>query len=70
MFNTSTHSGPFEVLLPGNKADIPKEISWLKLKCTARCWWLMLIILATWEAEIRKIILPSQPRQIVHETLA
>jgi hypothetical protein len=26
----------------------------------ARCWWLMLVILATWEAEIRRIMVPGQ----------
>jgi hypothetical protein len=30
----------------------------------------MPVILATQEAEIRRIIDPSQPRQIVHETLS
>jgi hypothetical protein len=30
----------------------------------------MLVILATQEAEIRKITVRSQPRQIVHETLS
>jgi hypothetical protein len=30
----------------------------------------MPIILATQEAEIRKIVVESQPRQIVHETLS
>jgi hypothetical protein len=28
----------------------------------------MPVILATWEAEIRRIMVPGQPRQIVHET--
>jgi hypothetical protein len=32
--------------------------------------WLISIILATWEAEIRSIAVQSQPRQIVHETLS
>jgi hypothetical protein len=27
-------------------------------------------ILATWEAEIRRIVVRSQPGQIVHETLS
>jgi hypothetical protein len=36
----------------------------------ARCWWLTPVILATQEAEIRRIIVQSQPRQTVHETLA
>jgi hypothetical protein len=34
----------------------------------ARLWWLMLIILATWEAEIEQIMVPGQPGQIVLET--
>jgi hypothetical protein len=32
--------------------------------------WLLLIILATREAEIRRITVRSQPRQIVRETLS
>jgi hypothetical protein len=32
----------------------------------ARCWWLTPVIVATWEAEIKRI---NQPRQIVPETL-
>jgi hypothetical protein len=38
-------------------------------KSPARCWCLMSIILATWEAEIRRIVVPGQPRQILWETL-
>jgi hypothetical protein len=34
----------------------------------ARHWWFMHVILATREAEIRRITVQSQPRQIVHET--
>jgi hypothetical protein len=30
----------------------------------ARRWWLTSVILATWEAEIRKIVVQGQPRQI------
>jgi hypothetical protein len=32
--------------------------------------WLMPVILATQEAEIRRIVIRSQPGQIVHETLS
>jgi hypothetical protein len=36
----------------------------------ARRWWLMPIILATQEAEIRRIEVRRKPRQTVHETLS
>jgi hypothetical protein len=31
----------------------------------SRCQWFMPIILATWEAEIGRIVVPGQPRQII-----
>jgi hypothetical protein len=37
---------------------------------TARCWWLTPVIVVTQEAEIRRIAVRSQPRQIVHEILS
>jgi hypothetical protein len=36
----------------------------------ARCQWLTFVILATQEAEIRRISFQSQPGQIVHESLS
>jgi hypothetical protein len=34
----------------------------IKILLQARCWWLTPVILATWEAEIRRIMVRSQPR--------
>jgi hypothetical protein len=34
----------------------------------ARCWWLKLVILASLEAEIRRIEVQGQPKQIVLQT--
>jgi hypothetical protein len=41
-----------------------------KLYNSAGCWWLTPVILATQEAEIRRIKVPSQPGQAVHKTLS
>jgi hypothetical protein len=43
---------------------------WQKSKARARCWWLPPVILATQEAEIRRITVQGQPGQIVHKTLS
>jgi hypothetical protein len=40
----------------------------LMRKDLAGCWWLTPVILATWEAEIRRILVQGHPKQIVHET--
>jgi hypothetical protein len=37
--------------------------------CLAGCWWLTLVILATPEAEIRRIAVQKQHEQIVHKNL-
>jgi hypothetical protein len=36
----------------------------------ARCWWFMTIIVAIQEAEIRRIMVPNQPGQILLKTLS
>jgi hypothetical protein len=41
-----------------------------RLKMEAERWWLTPRILATCEAEIRRIAVQGQPRQIVRETLS
>jgi hypothetical protein len=35
---------------------------------TAGCQWLTPVILATWEAEIRRTSVPDSPEQIEHKT--
>jgi hypothetical protein len=37
---------------------------------TAGHWWFTPIMLAIQEAEIRRTVVQSQPRQIVHQTLS
>jgi hypothetical protein len=36
--------------------------------CTAGSWWVTPIILATWEADIGRIVVGGQPEQILQET--
>jgi hypothetical protein len=48
----------------------PLETQLLKDHSDAGCWWVMPVILATLDAEIRKVTVQSQPGQIVHETLS
>jgi hypothetical protein len=36
----------------------------------AGCWWLMPIILTSQDTEQKKMVVQSQPRQMVHETLS
>jgi hypothetical protein len=47
-----------------------KKIFILKISFLTRHWWLTPVILATQEAEIRRLEVQSQPRQIVCKTLS
>jgi hypothetical protein len=40
------------------------------LKTSVRAWsqWFTPVILATWESEIRGVVVQGQPEQMVHET--
>jgi hypothetical protein len=51
-------------------AQAYKARPYLKNTKEARRRWLTPVILATQEAEIRKILIEASPRQIVHETLS
>jgi hypothetical protein len=60
-----------DCLNPGVQSHVVKPYFIYKqsLKIT-RCQWLMPVILATQEAEIRRVVVRSQPGQIVRETLS
>jgi hypothetical protein len=47
-----------------------KQYLAVKITTSAGRRWLTSVILATQEAEIRRIVVRSQPRQIVHETVS
>jgi hypothetical protein len=49
---------------------IKKFAQFLKIRILAGCWWLTPVILATQEAEIRRITVRSQPGQIVLKTVS
>jgi hypothetical protein len=46
------------------------SVVYLKNRTSARHWWLLPVILAAQEAEISRITVRNQPRQIVCETLS
>jgi hypothetical protein len=54
----------------GLAEEIGKRNSGGRKPKEAGCWWLTPVIVATQEAEIRKIMVRSQPRQIVSKTLS
>jgi hypothetical protein len=57
--------------MPANSESISELIHWWKqLNNPTRCQWLTPVILATQEAEIRRIAVWSLPGQIVCETLS
>jgi hypothetical protein len=47
-----------------------KALIKLGIEGRARCWWLIPIILGTQEAEIKRIMVQSQPGQIIHKALS
>jgi hypothetical protein len=49
---------------------LPITEKYIKTNKKAGCLWLMLIVLVTQEAEIRRIMVQSQPRELVRETLS
>jgi hypothetical protein len=56
--------------LNSNAVPPKKKNKKKKTNLFARCQWLMPVILVTQEAEIRRISVRSQPRQIVCEILS
>jgi hypothetical protein len=55
---------------PSSSADDRlRAVTYLLVRIAAGCCWLKPVILATWEAEIGRITVQGQPRQIVQETL-
>jgi hypothetical protein len=56
--------------IPATQEAEIKAKGQLKIAKRARHWWVMPVILATQEADIRRILVQSQPRQIVLETLS
>jgi hypothetical protein len=49
--------------------NLEPVISWKqKLRLIAGCWWLMSVILAAWEVEMRRSSIRDQPGQTVCET--
>jgi hypothetical protein len=52
------------------RSSLEELISWKCWTFLAGCWWLTPVILATQEAEVRRITFQSQPGQIVQEALS
>jgi hypothetical protein len=47
--------------------NIPERVNPIQMYLIAVCWWLTPIILATREAESRKMVVQGESRQTVHK---
>jgi hypothetical protein len=47
----------------GGRKEGRQAVHFLRVDFEVGCWWLTLVIPATWEAEIRRIMVQSQPGQ-------
>jgi hypothetical protein len=63
--------GILQAYLKGQKyLDTKVRVERYKKRKYGSCWWLTPVVLATQEAEIRRIVVQSQPGQIVLKNLS
>jgi hypothetical protein len=58
---------PLYILIQMQNDHIKKH-PFFKWNALAGQWWLILVILVTWETEIERIMVQGQPRLMVHKT--